>query len=256
VSDRKPLVTVVSVVKNDAPGLLATLRSVDGQRWRDFEHVVVDGASRDDSIGVLRRHEHDRRRWSSEPDAGISDAFNKGLRLAHGAYINFLNAGDTFVDDTALERVAPRLTGAAIVTGYSRIGSGRLPPYPVGNHDRLPRRALISHQASFVHRRVFDACGEFDLRFAARMDYEFWLRALARFELEFVDEVLTDFVPGGASSDFRRFFAEECAANLLHLRHARLENLRVRGRRVLYLALGRAGLLEVYRAFRLRKAPR
>jgi glycosyltransferase involved in cell wall biosynthesis len=250
-----PLISVVTIVKNDRPGLIATVDSVRAQRFTDFEHVIVDGASTDGSADLVRARAAagELACFVSEPDAGISDAFNKGLSLARGQWLNFLNAGDALLDPGVLERVAARMPGADIVTGYSVTAGVRSPPYPVGNQERLPRRAWISHQASFIHRRVFDACGGFDPRFRVRMDYEFWLRALPRFSYVFMDEPLVDFAPGGASTRLRReFFDEEFAANRMHLPFAFIANLRVRARERLHEALRSTGLFDRYRALRLR----
>ena len=249
----QPLISVVTIVKNDCAGLIATLDSVRTQRFADFEHVIVDSASTDGSTDVIRAQTAPNLRFVSEPDAGISDAFNKGVRLARGSWLNFLNAGDTLLDPGVLERVAARLGDAAIVTGYSVTGGAQSPPYRVSNHDRLARRAWISHQASFIHRRVFDACGGFDPRFKVRMDYEFWLRALPRFPFEFMDEPLVSFAPGGVSTRARRaFFQEEFAANRMHLPLPALANLRVRARERFHDVLRASGLFEAYRTLRLR----
>jgi len=250
-----PLISVITIVKNDRAGLIATLDSVRAQRFADFEHVIIDGASTDGSAEVVRGLASPNLTLVSEPDAGISDAFNKGIRLARGAWLNFLNAGDGFLHADVLGRVAARATESnAIVTGYSLTNGVRSPPYRLGNHDRLARRAWISHQASFVHRRVFEACGVFDPRFKVRMDYEFWLRALTRFTFDFMDEPLVSFAPGGVSTRQRRaFFAEEFAANRMHLPRPTLANLRVRTRERLHGGLRAVGLFDTYRALRLRR---
>jgi len=249
-----PLISVITIVKNDRAGLVATLDSVRAQSFADFEHVIIDGASSDGSVEVVRAQTAPNLRYVSEPDGGISDAFNKGLRLARGTWLNFLNAGDAFLDPGVLGRVAARLAdAAAIVTGYSVTDGIQSPPYRVSNQDRLARRAWISHQASFIHRRVFDECGAFNPRFKVRMDYEFWLRALPRFPFEFMDEPLVSFAPGGVSTRARRaFFEEEFAANRLHLPLPALANLRVRARERFHGVLRTTGLFKAYRALRLR----
>lgn len=248
-----PLFSVITIVKNDRAGLLATLDSVRTQRFTDFEHVIVDGASSDGTADVARRSASTKVSVVSEPDGGISDAFNKGIARARGTWLNFLNAGDAFLHADVLARVAARATGpAAIVTGYSVTHGVQSPPYPIRNRDRLARRAWLSHQASFVHRRVFDACGTFDTRFKVRMDYEFWLRALPRFSFDFMDEPLVTFAPDGVSTRARRaFFAEEFAANRQHLPLPVLANLRVRVRERAHQALRTLGLFDRYRALRL-----
>jgi len=255
-SEDAPLVSVVTIVRNDRAGFLATLESVLSQQgFDDLEHIVVDGASSDGTAEAVRAHAARLGRWVSEPDAGISDAFNKALALARGRWINFLNAGDAYADPGVLARVEPLLRDGrrAIVTGYSVTAGVRSPPYPIGNHERLARRAWLSHQGSFIHRRVFEACGGFDPRFRVRMDYELWLRALPRFPFTFIDgPPLVTFAPGGVSTRLRReFFAEEFAANRMHLRFPALANLRVITRERLHAALRATRLFGVYRSLRL-----
>jgi len=255
-SEGAPLVSVVTIVRNDRAGFLATLDSVRAQQgFDDVEHIVIDGASTDGTVEAVRAHAGRLTRWVSEPDAGISDAFNKALALARGRWINFLNAGDTYADPGVLARVAPLLRDDrnAIVTGYSVTAGVRSPPYPIGNHERLARRAWLSHQGSFIHRRVFDRCGVFDLRFRVRMDYELWLRALPHFPFTFVDgPPLVRFAPGGVSTRLRReFFAEEFAANRMHLRFSAVANLRVLVRERLHAVLRATRLFDFYRALRL-----
>lgn len=247
-----PRISVITIVKNDRTGLLRTIESVRRQRFRDFEHIVVDGASTDGSVGVIHAHAADLTRWVSEADGGIADAFNKGLSMARGEWINFLNAGDAFADADSLMLVAPHLDGPGVVCGYSVMDGVRSPPYRISDDDAVPRRAWIGHQAAFTHRRVFQTCGGFDVRFRVRMDYEFWLRALPRFRLEMVDAVLAEVARGGISATHTRLFLEEeCAANRLHLRHAWWINLRVRGRARMHRWLRRLGVFEHYRRMRL-----
>jgi hypothetical protein len=173
--------------------------------------------------------------------------------MARAPFINFLNGGDTWSDATALERVVPHLDGALIVTGHSITGGVVSPPFAVRSDQPLPRRAWLSHQASFVHRSVFDACGGFDTRFRLCMDYEFWLRALQRFDHVFIDELLVDFEAGGVSSSDPALLARELAvANRMHLRNAGLINVRTAARQRLHRALGRLGCFDAYRRWRLR----
>ena len=102
-----PLITVITVVFNGADHLEETLLSVIGQTWGNVEYIVVDGGSTDGTLDIIRRHEHAIDYWVSEPDAGIYDAMNKGIGLATGRWINFMNAGDSFCDARVLEQVAP-----------------------------------------------------------------------------------------------------------------------------------------------------
>ncbi len=246
-----PLISIITIVKNDREGLRRTLASVACQSFTDYEHIVIDGGSVDGGVAVIHAHAGRLSHWISEPDGGIADAFNKGLRLASGQWLNFLNAGDCFVDADVLARVVPHLPEAAIVTGQTTTDGTVSPPFPATNRHRLPRRAWISHQASFIHRRVFDSCGEFDTRFGICMDYEFWLRSLTSHRLHFIESVLVDFAPGGISTrDRKRWLDELYLANRLHLPDARWVNLRIALRVRLHTVLCRLGGFAVYRRLR------
>lgn len=246
-----PRVSVITIVRNDREGLRATLDSVRAQDHPNVEQIAIDGGSGDGSAELLRERAGEIAHWVSEPDAGISDAFNKGLAAATGEWINFLNAGDTFTSPGSVARAAAHFQRAPIVTAFSAFGSARLPPAMWRNRDPLPRRALLSHQSSFVNRRVFGACGGFDSSYRVRMDYEFWLRALRRFEFVFVDEVWTRFALGGASGrDPGRHFAEELRANRQHLDRPTIANAWAHARRARSRLARATGLRRLSRALR------
>ena len=103
--DPRPKLTVITVVKNDAEGLQKTLASLAVQSRRDaFECVVIDGASDDGTLDVIKANEAIVGRWISEPDRGIYDAMNKGVSMARGKLILFLNAGDYLYGTDTLTR--------------------------------------------------------------------------------------------------------------------------------------------------------
>ena len=96
-------VTVVTVARNACDALRKTMASVMSQTYADLEYIIVDGASSDGTLELL---EHAKGiRWISEPDKGIYDAMNKGVAMSTGQWIIFMNAGDTFASDDALEKV-------------------------------------------------------------------------------------------------------------------------------------------------------
>jgi glycosyltransferase involved in cell wall biosynthesis len=99
------LFSIVTVVFNGAATLQSAINSVAQQNCRDFEYIVLDGASTDGTVSILERNADRINHWASEPDAGIYDAWNKALRIARGEWIAFLGADDTYHPD-ALERYA------------------------------------------------------------------------------------------------------------------------------------------------------
>ena len=235
------MISVITIVLNDPNGLSKTIHSVLSQTYGDVEHIVVDGNSQDATTDVIRRFEGHLACWVSEPDRGISDAFNKGLRLATGSWINFLNAGDTFEGIETLETLVPHFSGQRIVTGYARCNASTLPNRTLTNKDPLARRAHISHQSSFVHRDVFNKSGHFNLNFESKMDYEFWLRALQEFDFLFVDKILSNMAPGGFSSRHPDLsYQEEIKANRMHLKSPLTSNL------IAYLRLRFPGAAPIF----------
>ncbi len=91
-----PEITAVTVTRNDAAALEQTIASVWQQDYTNLSHLIVDGQSTDETVVLLKRHQREKLRWISEPDDGIYDAMNKGVRLSAGHWVIFLNAGDTF----------------------------------------------------------------------------------------------------------------------------------------------------------------
>jgi hypothetical protein len=109
---------------------------------------------------------------------------------------------------------------AKIITGFALVGNRLLPKRMLENAEPLQVKAMISHQASIVHRSVFNACGGFDVDFKIRMDYDFWLRVLDHEPFVFMNEIVVKFAEGGASGrHLKRYFWEELQANKKNLGH-------------------------------------
>ncbi|WP_302015691.1 glycosyltransferase family 2 protein, partial [uncultured Akkermansia sp.] len=100
-----PRFSIITINLNNREGLRKTILSVLEQKCRDFEYIVIDGASTDGSIDVIREYEHSITSWISEKDSGIYNAMNKGLARAGGEYIYFLNSGDFFYSPHVLSEI-------------------------------------------------------------------------------------------------------------------------------------------------------
>lgn len=97
--------TVITVCYNNKIGLEGTIKSVIHQTYKDFEYIIIDGASTDGSIDIIKKYSNHISHWVSEPDKGVYSAMNKGIKIAQGEYIIFMNAGDTFYSNNILEKV-------------------------------------------------------------------------------------------------------------------------------------------------------
>ena len=100
-----PKVSIITVVYNGIEFLEETIKSVISQTYPNIEYIIVDGGSTDGTLDIIKKYEAHISKWISEPDKGIYDAMNKGIDLATGDWQNFLNAGDSFVDNNVLEKI-------------------------------------------------------------------------------------------------------------------------------------------------------
>jgi hypothetical protein len=193
------LVSVVTPTLNQAQYLEATVRSVRAQGYPDIEHIVVDGGSTDGTLELLRRSTDDGPlRWISEPDTGMYDAINKGLALATGEVLAYLNSDDAYLPwavEVAL-RVFERRPEVELVFGdgvkvYEAEGIQRLRLFPPFDPISLANYESIMQPAVFWRRSLFERIGGFDrgMRYVADLDY--WLRASrAGAGIAHVDEVI------------------------------------------------------------------
>lgn len=214
--DRQPLISVITAVRNGEHCLEKTIASVLEQDFANREYIIIDGASTDQTKKIIEKYESKIDYWISEPDRGISDAFNKGISIASGRWINFLNAGDVYADRSTLSGMSLHFSRASIVTAFVRHGAITIPSYCHENSEPLPVKAMISHQGSFIDKDVFSDVGAFSTNFSIRMDYEFWLRALKKYTFYFVDNTIIHYHAGLSSGNVRVFYQEEIKANRLH----------------------------------------
>jgi glycosyltransferase involved in cell wall biosynthesis len=199
-SSSSPLVSVLTPVLNSASTLQLTLASVAAQTHPNIEHIVIDGGSSDGTIDVLRRFQSEvPLRWLSEPDAGMYAAINKGLELAQGEVLSYLNADDLYLPWSVQRAVsALESSGSDLAFGdvlvlskpAGRSHGVRIQFYP-RFHPRTYAYISMGQPSVFWRRRVSDTVGGFDdgLRYGG--DFEYWLRTgTAGFGYTHVREVL------------------------------------------------------------------
>ncbi len=233
-ADRQPFLTVITICRNAAATIAGTLQSVSEQDRRDelLEHVVVDGASTDDTIDIVKRFPHVR--WISEPDRGIADAFNKGMRLARGDYLLYLNADDRLHDPAVvrdLERFAVArgmpdwIAGdyvARTVDGRIRVLKRR---YPLTCWS-LSLQLRINHQSLVLKRSVQAAMGGFRLEYRTGMDYDLWARLCqSGYHITGFPRVLTIYAEGGQSMTNEAITSREHREVMDRLRDTPLKRL-------------------------------
>jgi glycosyltransferase involved in cell wall biosynthesis len=220
-----PLVSIVTIVRNGAAKFGRAAESVLGQDYPAIEYIVVDGGSTDGTLDVIRRLDRRIAVWVSEPDAGISDAFNKGIALAHGEVVGLLNSDDWYEPDAVSSAVrALETTGADIVHGKLQYWEGERKTYLVtGNAHLLESGMTVGHPTVFVRRACYERLGLYRHDFRQAMDYEWLLRAkVSGASFFFVDRCLANMQDGGTGDRWwRRSQKEVARARGIHLPNAR-----------------------------------
>jgi glycosyltransferase involved in cell wall biosynthesis len=193
------IVSVVTPSYQQGEFIEETIRSVLLQ-GRHVEHIVVDAGSTDGTLAVLR-HYSAHIKWISEPDAGQADGINKGLRLATGSIVAYLNADDTYVPDTIgcitwKMREHPHLGlvyGNCMFVDSEGRALGTLRGAPVDVDGMIRRGDFIPQQAAFWRRSVIDVVGEFDAGLRYCMDHDFFIRVVRAFPVGCVGKTLATF---------------------------------------------------------------
>jgi glycosyltransferase involved in cell wall biosynthesis len=196
----RPAITVVTVCRNALHLLRPTVESVLEQGCTSLEYWIVDGGSTDGTREFLASLSARGVRTISEPDRGIADAMNKGVRLSTGSWVAHLHAGDTYLAGALDAVLAHAADGTDILCGSILKQEERretlYPPKP----SRLRMDMTIHHPATFTRRAVFEEVGGFDERYPNAMDYDFFLRAFdqgKRFLV--IPETITRMAGGGQS---------------------------------------------------------
>jgi glycosyltransferase involved in cell wall biosynthesis len=204
-------ISVITAVFNRAATLGASLRSVHSQRWPDVEHIVIDGGSTDGGLAILEQHKSGISRIVSEPDGGLYDALNKGIRHASGDVIGFMHADDEFATPHALARVANAFEDPDVGAVYGDLVyvkkndvSSIVRYWRAGQYQRaqLTQGWMPPHPTFYVRREVYSRFGGFDTRYRIAADYENMLRILwrGRIKAAYIPEVLVRMRVGGISN--------------------------------------------------------
>lgn len=203
-------VSIITVSYNSARTITDTLESLAQQTWPDIEHIVVDGASTDATLDIVKLRGSRVAHLVTEPDAGIYDAMNKGVRIATGEIIAFLNADDLYSNGRVIEKVVAAFQNGdldAVIGDVAffesnpdhlvrRYRSSRFRP------DRLGWGWMPAHPGLFVRRQMFDRVGPFSTSYRIAGDYEWIARAFGTGVVRYghVPDVLVHMRTGGVST--------------------------------------------------------
>ncbi len=199
-------VSIITVSYNSEKTIKRTIESVLHQTYQNIEYIVIDGASVDRTVDIVKKFESDfegRLIWVSEPDRGIYDAMNKGIKKASGDLIGILNSDDYYELD-AVENMVRALGKEKyqILYGFMRtLRNGEEYSIAIQTHKDL-RNGMIAHPSCFVTKQTYDDLGMYDTKYKSVADYDFMLRMFDCKEVIFkpVYKLIANFEQGGMCS--------------------------------------------------------
>ncbi len=197
--------SIISINRNNAEGLEKTIKSVIEQTFTDFEYIIIDGNSTDTSTEIIKKYESKIHYWVSEPDTGIYNAMNKGIKQATGEYCLFLNSGDNLCNNGILESCLEFL-------GIEAICYGDLIAKDIDGYKSLTYPDLLTagyfwgctlgHPGSFIKLELLQKAQGYDETIKISSDHDFFLRAICNFNASYkhIPIIVSEFQMEGISS--------------------------------------------------------
>lgn len=247
--------SIVTINRNNAAGLEKTLQSVASQTFKEFEYVVVDGASTDGSVEIVKQYESQfaHLKWVSEPDSGIYNAMNKGIRMASGDYIQILNSADCLAAPDVTERMVAALANSG---NPSILYGNMIKCFPDGKTlvdksfagQEITMQGMymgtLNHDPAYILRDLFEKYGYYDESLKIVSDWKWYLQAIVLggekpqytdidvtlFDMTGISEsdgskdkirkerqmVLKDLIPSAYLHDYERYADDICLMRRIH----------------------------------------
>jgi Glycosyltransferases involved in cell wall biogenesis len=224
-SHQNPSVSIITACFNSAKTIEQTIQSVINQTYPAIEYIILDGGSTDGTVEIIKKHESKIVYWVSEPDQGISDAWNKGIRKATGEYIGFIGADDLY-EPEAVETAVAALQkdhSTDFIFGDIHLIDEKLGVKLISYGDpdfekNLRYEMTIPHLATFVKTETFRKFGLFNTSYQAAMDYDFLLRITRNgLKGKYVRNFFGTMLLGGESNrNFVRCYREMARISISH----------------------------------------
>lgn len=204
-----PMLSIVTVVYNSEQYLERTIQSILNQSFKDVEHIILDGNSKDKTLDIIKKYNDQIAFWKSEPDKGIYDAMNKAQNFASGKYIMFLNSGDEFCDFQVLENVFKNTTsdvyyGDTVITDESgnALRNRRLRPPQKLTWKDFKYGMLVCHQSIIIKRELSK---QYDTNYKIAADIDWAIRSIKDAKLITNTGInISKFMEGGMSSQHHK----------------------------------------------------
>jgi len=216
-----PTVTIITVVFNGDKNLEKTIESIIKQTYKNIEYIIIDGGSTDRTLDILKKYEHAIDYWVSEPDAGIYDAWNKGLKLATGEWISFIGADDTY-EINAIENYVNYINEIHhtqpeyVSSKVNLISNGKILRV-IGEKwkwRKFKKYMNTAHVGSLHKRTIYEKYGTYNINYKICGDYELLLRPKNELRTSFINSVTANMYLGGISNQDLRTFEEAFTAKI------------------------------------------
>ncbi len=202
-------ISIITVVLNNESYIEDCINSVFNQTYGSIEYIVIDGGSKDGTVGIIRKYEKYISTWISEPDRGLYDAMNKGIKIATGDIIGILNSDDMYADETVIRSIVNCILENGVDTCYGDLVyvdckdiNRQVRYWKSGtfNKERFRRGWMPPHPTFFVKHHVYEKYGTFDLNFPLAADYELMLRFLYIYDVSasYIPKCLVKMRTGGS----------------------------------------------------------
>jgi glycosyltransferase involved in cell wall biosynthesis len=198
--------SIITINYNDKAGLKKTIDSVVNQTWQDFEFIVIDGGSTDGGREVIEQYKDRIDYCVSEPDSGVYNAMNKGIKVAQSEFLIFMNSGDTFYNEKVLEEIEIQLTDDYdIYYGDCfkvKTNSMRKKTYPEKLSFSFFYTSGLCHQTTFIRRNLFNKFFLYNEEYKIASDWEFFIYAICHQNVpyKYLNATISNFDFTGISS--------------------------------------------------------
>lgn len=211
-------VSIITICYNNENDIRPTIESVVNQTYPNIEYIVVDGASKDNSLSIINEYKDKISKIISEPDKNLYDAINKGMKMATGDIVGLIHAGDKLHDNDVISDIADffKRNNPDIIYGHSKIvdDKGKVKRVNKSPHfSRFHMRTgwMPSHQSIYVRRELFEKLGGYNLSLHPVSDYEWFIRYFIQKDIiiKKIDRFVVVFSLGGVStSNYKGYFDE------------------------------------------------
>jgi len=207
----KPLISIITVCKNSEEFIQSCIKSVVEQDFTNFEYIVIDGGSTDQTVNIIKQYDEYIKYWHSKEDSGLAEAFNNGFKNSNGSWILYLNSDDIFSNINSLSKMAPFLMenqDSDVVMGQVDVVTREAIPKfirgPYGSKFKWQKFVIqdtIPHQSAFINRNFFFKIGLFNEKLRIAVDYEHFLRCGKKIKVTNVPLKISLMRDGGLSQD-------------------------------------------------------